>query len=451
MAFADVILSETDANIIIIDKLHKPGGHWNFAYPFVRLHQPSEYYGVSSMELSKGRKDTVGLNKGLSNLASGVEVCAYFDDVMQHRFLASGRVMYYPMCEYKGNGNFNSVITGKRYSVKVKKKTVDANFIKTSVPSVHTPNFTIAPEVQFITVNELPQIRKKAEGYVVIGGGKTGIDACLWLLEQDVSPEDIRWIVPRDAWLLDRRTLQPAGEFTEYFLKDRAAQFEALVQAQSIPDLFKRLETAGCLLRLDKTIEPKMYRCATVSLPELEQLKRIQNIIRMGRVRRIEKDEIILDKGSIDTTPNHVHIDCSADGLRVSGPRSVFSDNLITLQTVRTCQPTFSASFIAHVEAAYTDEKIKNELCSVIPIPCHDVDWIRMLAALMKNNYVWSQDASLMKWLFGNRLEGGFLKTLAGSSDMDSDSLKILEGIRNNIKPAMMKLQVFMTELKQLS
>ena len=77
MAFADIILSETNATIIIVDKLHKPGGHWNFAYPFVRLHQPSEYYGVSSLQLSNGKKDAVGLNKGLYDLASGNEVCAY--------------------------------------------------------------------------------------------------------------------------------------------------------------------------------------------------------------------------------------------------------------------------------------------------------------------------------------------------------------------------------------
>ncbi|MFB0968246.1 MAG: hypothetical protein QMB04_01945, partial [Pseudomonadales bacterium] len=43
-----------DANIIIVDRFHKPGGHWNVAYPFVTLHQPSSFYGVSSRELSKG-------------------------------------------------------------------------------------------------------------------------------------------------------------------------------------------------------------------------------------------------------------------------------------------------------------------------------------------------------------------------------------------------------------
>src|SRR5688572_15344985 len=110
MAFADVILTETDASIIIVDKLGNSGGHWNHAYSFVRLHQPSEYYGVSSLELSKGRVDKVGLNQGLCNLASGSEVHAYFDDVMQHQFLPTGRVKYFPLCEYKGDSKFESLI-----------------------------------------------------------------------------------------------------------------------------------------------------------------------------------------------------------------------------------------------------------------------------------------------------------------------------------------------------
>ena len=38
MAFADTLLDETQADMIIVDRHAKPGGHWNVAYPFVRLH-----------------------------------------------------------------------------------------------------------------------------------------------------------------------------------------------------------------------------------------------------------------------------------------------------------------------------------------------------------------------------------------------------------------------------
>jgi len=36
------------------------GGHWLHAYPFVRLHSPSAYYGVSSLPLGEGRVDEAG-------------------------------------------------------------------------------------------------------------------------------------------------------------------------------------------------------------------------------------------------------------------------------------------------------------------------------------------------------------------------------------------------------
>ena len=93
LAFADTLIQETsDAHVTIVDRRGKPGGHWNDAYPFVTLHQPSSFYGVNSLELGSGRKDTVGVNQGLYELASGPEVSAYFDRVMNHRLLPSGRV-----------------------------------------------------------------------------------------------------------------------------------------------------------------------------------------------------------------------------------------------------------------------------------------------------------------------------------------------------------------------
>ena len=96
MAFTDTLINESDASVIIVDKHHRPGGHWNDAYPFVRLHQPSAFYGVNSKKMGNDAIDQVGWNAGLFELASGAEVCAYFDQVMQRQFLPSGRVEYFP-------------------------------------------------------------------------------------------------------------------------------------------------------------------------------------------------------------------------------------------------------------------------------------------------------------------------------------------------------------------
>ncbi len=445
MAFADTLLSETDASIIIVDQHQQPGGHWNIAYPFVTLHQPSAFYGVSSRELSKGRKDEVGLNKGLGDLASGAEVLAYFGDVMRHQFLPTGRVQYFPMCNYLGDGLFEHSLTGQRFRANTR-KTVDATYLKTSVPANHTPSFSIDPGVAFMPLNDLPKVKQPADNYVVIGGGKTGIDACLWLLEHQVDPERICWIVSRDAWLLDRRNTQPGEEFFHNTIGAVAAQFEAIAQAESVDDLFDRLEQAGVLLRIDQNVKPKMFHGATISQLELAQLRRITNVVRMGRVTHLQADRIVLEQGTIATSSNNLHIDCSASAITNLAIKKVFQGNLITPQTVRSYQPVFSAAFIAHVEACYSDEAEKNRLCSVVPLPNHDTDWIRMMAALMMNQYQWSQIEDLRNWLLANRLDG-MGKLVRSASKEDAEKQAILTRMRDNSAPAMMKIQRFLAEI----
>ena len=80
MAFADVLVEESNATLIIIDKYPAPGGHWNHAYPFVALHQPAAFYGVKSRELSNGKIETTGLNEGYGSLSSLDEIQSYESD-----------------------------------------------------------------------------------------------------------------------------------------------------------------------------------------------------------------------------------------------------------------------------------------------------------------------------------------------------------------------------------
>jgi hypothetical protein len=111
MTFADQLLTDTDASIVIVDRHHMPGGHWNDAYPFVRLHQPSAFYGAGSRQLGSNRIEAVGFNRGYFELASAAEVLSYFDALMRERFLPSGRVQYFPMSEYDAAGQIRSLLS----------------------------------------------------------------------------------------------------------------------------------------------------------------------------------------------------------------------------------------------------------------------------------------------------------------------------------------------------
>ena len=98
-----------------------------------------------------------------------------------------------------------------------------------------------------------------------------------------MPPEAIRWIRPRDAWLPDRAFQQPL-DLVARLIEGVSLYLEAAAQAEDAADLFGRLEACGQLVRLDPAAEPAMYRCATVSEAELMSLRRIENVVRRGRV-----------------------------------------------------------------------------------------------------------------------------------------------------------------------
>jgi len=158
MAFADTVVSDSDAEVVIVDRRHAPGGHWNDAYPFVRLHQPAMYYGVNSMPLGTDTIDQSGLNSGLYVQASAPEICAYYDRVMRERLLPSGRVRYLPMSEHTGDGRVVSRLTGDSWDIKARKAFVDARYLEPGIPKTTPPPFEVEPGVRCVPVDELPQV-----------------------------------------------------------------------------------------------------------------------------------------------------------------------------------------------------------------------------------------------------------------------------------------------------
>jgi hypothetical protein len=403
MAFVDTLVSESDATAVVIDRYHRPGGHWTTAYPFVRLHQPSAAYGVNSRHLGSDGIDLTGWNKGLYELATAGEVCAYFDAVMQQQMLPTGRVSYFPMSEYQGDRRF-STFSGDTYEVNVKRRVVDTTYMTVMVPSMRPPPYHVMPEVRCVPPNELPNIRQRYPRYAVIGAGKTAMDTCQWLLWHGIEPADITWIRPRDAWLINRTIVQFGAEFADLMAVGFRAQNRAIMEATSIGDLFERLVGSGRLLRLDDNIRPTMFRCAVVSPMECEQLRRVRNVVRLGHVQHIAQNEIVLDSGTIPTDPKTLYIDCSASGLETRLAVPVFQGTQITVQPVSRCQQVFSAAFVAHVEVAYSDDSVRNSLCTPIPHPDTDLDWLRTTLQTQRAYLQWSEDDDLQEWLDNARL-----------------------------------------------
>ena len=397
MAFVDEILTHTDATVALVERRNKPGGHWNDAYPHVRLHQPSFFYGLNSAPLGSDHIDEVGPNRGLSELASGAEVLAYYDHAMQRRFLPSGRVQFFANTEYR-DGMATVVPSGETFELTARVAVVDASYMNVTVPATTPPKFEVAEGATVIAPNALASCTNP-DGYVVVGAGKTAFDAIMWLLDQQVSPDSVRWVVPRDSWLINRAVTQPGDGFK---IGD---QLRIIADADSVESMWLGLEAAGQMLRIDADRMPDMYRCATVTEIELEQLRRVTNVIRQGRVRRITETSIELDGGSVETTPGTVHIDCTADGLEQRPIVPVFNGGRITLQTVRACQQVFSAALIGYLASrGDLDEAARNELAGVIPHPDTPMDFVSSSLAHIHNVGRWSREAGVARWMAEARL-----------------------------------------------
>jgi hypothetical protein len=361
---------------------------------------------VNSKVLGDDRIDEWGPNAGLHQRATASEICDYFVQALES-LLAVGRTRFFPMSDYVGdwssNHSFVSRLTGATTTVRVRKRYVDATYLETSIPKTHRRSFSVAEGVTCIPINDLVGLNEPASGFTVIGSGKTAMDACSWLLDNGVSPSRIRWIRPRDAWLLDRAYQQPQ-ELVARMMYGISLNTEAVAKAEDQADLFRRLEESGQLLRIDPKVEPTMYRCATVDTYELEGLRSIENVVRLGRVKRIESNRIILDEGMVGTEPSHVYVDCTAEGIPSPPDRPVFESCRITLQPIRTCSPTFNAALTGLIESLTVNDEEKNRLCPPNRYPNTAAQWLRCFAVNGRAQARWSKVPEVSEWIKESRL-----------------------------------------------
>ncbi|MBC7499483.1 MAG: NAD(P)-binding protein [Herminiimonas sp.] len=442
MAFADTLLDECDAHITLVDRHDKPGGHWNDAYSFVTLHQPSAYYGLNSLELGELRKDDSGPNSGMYQLAGGAELNTYFDKAMQQKFLPSGRVSYFPMSDYRGDGHIVSLLSGEQTTVTVRRKTVDATYFSPNIPATHTPKFTVAPGVRMIPPNALPQLWLQRAGqsaprrFCILGAGKTAMDAGVWLLRNGAPAESIQWVVPRDAWLQNRLQTQPGLEFFNDSIGGEADKMAAFAEAASIDDVFLRLEALGQMLRIDPGQTPTMFHYATISTGEVELLRRITRVIRKGRVQAIEAEAMVMDQGTVAMDPDTLYIDCTASAINYRASQPVFQDDRILIQLLRAPLVSLSAAMTAYIEVHGADEAHKNQLCLPVPFPNDLAGYARTTQAGMLNQFRWSQDKTLRQWMRSSRLDS-FGRMIAELDKGDVERQAVVARLRANSMAAM--------------
>jgi NAD(P)-binding Rossmann-like domain len=394
MAFTDALVEHADVSVTLVDRRHGPGGHWLAAYPFVRLHQASSFYGVPSMVLGADELQPDGPEAGLHERATQPEIADYFARALA-RLESTGRVRLLAGCEYAGDGSVVSLESGRRWEVPEECRIVDARYVAPSIPA-ETPAPFDADDVSLVVpVNELAELDETPRQYVVVGSGKTATDTCIWLLGQGVDPDAICWVRPRDPWMQNRARIQPDPAT---FLGMVADVMLAAREAASAGELFVRLEELGVMVRIDETVTPTMAKAPTLATWELEQLRTIEHVVRRGHLRRVRRGELVLDEGSVAVRDDALVVHCAADGLKYPPLVPVWQPDMLRLQPIRAGYPCFGAGLAGYVEATRADAAEKNRLCPPTPFSDTVPSWARMIAAGARASAGFMSEPDIAEW-----------------------------------------------------
>ena len=289
-----------------------------------------------------------------------------------------------------------------------------------------------------VPVNDLVHLEEVPSQYVVVGSGKTATDACVWLLRRGVDPGAICWVRPRDPWMLNRALIQPNPVV---YLGMVASMMEAAGSASSLDDLFLRLEDAGIVLRIDRSVTPTMARTPTLATWELDLLRSLENVVRLGHIRSVARGRIDLEHGSVSIADDALVVNCAADGLKIRPLVPLWQPSVITLQPIRAGFPCFGAALAGYVEATRTDDDTKNAVCRPSPYPSTRTEWARMNVLGFQNTAAFNSEPDIKDW--ANRVALNPARVPpehAGSAQLDG----VLERVAAHATPGLARLAELM-------
>jgi hypothetical protein len=393
MAFVDSLIHNANVHVVMVDRRHSAGGHWLDAYPFVRLHQASEFYGVVSTPLGSGALQTVGPEAGMHQRASAPEIVAYYAHVME-RMVAHGQVTFHPNSEYLGDRRWTSRLSGQHFAVPDSCRIVNAHYLAPEIPAQTPAPYDVAEDVHSIPVNDLVTLSETPGQFVIVGSGKTATDAIVWLLDNGVDPDAVCWLRPRDPWMFNRAVVQPDPVIN---LRMVADILESAREATSPDDLFLRMEEADVMMRVDPRITPSMAKTPTLAHWELDRLKSIENVVRLGHVRHVEPGRLVCVDGEAAIDRDALVVHCAASGLRYEPLVPVWGTEEITLQCVAT-GPIFGAALAGYVEATREDDAEKNRLCPPHALPNTPADWPQTIVQGAQGSQALATEPDVMRW-----------------------------------------------------
>jgi hypothetical protein len=288
--------------------------------------------------------------------------------------------------------------------------------------------------VHVVPVNELVKVGAAPSQFVIVGSGKTATDACVWLLDNGVDPSAICWVRPRDPWMLNRAVIQPNPAV---FIGMAADTMQAAVEAASPDDLFFRLEDAGVMLRIDRSVTPTMAKTPTLAQWELDRLRIIEDVVRRGHIQQVEPGRLVFHDGEVPIKNDALIVHCAAPGLQYRPLVPIWGSDAITLQPIRTGFPLFGAALTGFVEATFDDDDEKNRLCLPSPYSDTPTDWARMQVLGGRASAAFGSNPDIKAWADQVSLNPARIPPeMAGSPELTA----AVERFRSSVGPGMARM-----------
>jgi hypothetical protein len=169
-------------------------------------------------------------------------------------------------------------------------------------------------------------------------------------------------------------------------------------QADSLERLFERLEEAGIMLRIDRSVTPTMAKTPTLGRWELDLLRSIEHVVRLGHIRSAGRGRLDLELGSVTVADDALVVNCAADGLKTPPLLPIWGPEVITVQAVRAGFPCFGAAVVGYVEATRDDDAEKNRVCRPSSFGNSREQWAAMNVLGARNAAAFGAEPDIKAW-----------------------------------------------------
>ena len=148
-----------------------------------------------------------------------------------------------------------------------------------------------------------------------------------------------------------------------------------------------------------------MAKVPTLATWELDRLRSIDRVVRLGHIRHVEPGRLVLADGEVAIAPDAVVVHCAASGLRYPPLVPIWGRQAITVQPIRLGFACFGAALAGYVEATIEDVAFKNRLCPPSPFSDTPSDWARQQVLGARASF--TSETHIRDWAEGVSLNPG--------------------------------------------